>query len=302
MTLADEKRPVRLATIAVALVCATLWAGQSVAVKLAVEELPPYRVMALRFFFACLVTGSWAAVRSASLRLSTRQVPMVMVNALFLYTQIGLYTVGTHSTTSVHSIVIISAFPFFAAVACHYFLPGFPFDLRTLFGLAIAFSGVVVVFSDRLELKDLPEALHGTEALHGNLLILAAAAVMGAKIAYVKSLLGRIRPLQVVFWEALMALPLFLLTSFWFEGRLPWEFPAQAMLAVAYQGCVVSGVAFLLWTTLLARHAPNDVTVFRLATPILGVLLGWLILAEPITPYLTTGGLLLVTGIYWVTR
>jgi len=294
-SLTYEKQPVTLATVGMALSCATLWAGQSVAVKLAVEHLPPYRVMALRFLFACFVTGGWAVFRKRTLRLTRSQVRMVIVNALFLFTQVGLYTIGTSWTTSVHSIVIVSSFPFFAALACHYFLPGFPFNLRTMFGLAAAFLGVVVVFASRYTEPDVGN-------LPGDLLVLAAAACVGCKIAYVKSLLRTISPLQLVFWEAATAILLFLLTSVMLESDQPWSFSVSAVMAILYQGCAVSGIAFLLWATLLSRHSPNDVTIFRLATPMLGMLLGWLILSEPVTPYIIVGGILLAGGICWVTR
>lgn len=288
-----RKEPVTATTAALALFCATLWAGQSVAVKVALKDLPPYMVMCLRIALCCLFVGTWARFRGQRLRISRRQFGLILINSAILYTQIGLYTFGTDMTTSVRSILIINSFPFFTAIACHYFLPGFPFTWRTISGMFIAFAGLVVVFGDRL---------YSSGETFGDMLVLAAAMVIGAKIAFAKALLRTFHPVQLVFWGALCATPLFLALSLLFDEIALEAFTPLAVGAVLYQGIAVSGLAVLTWGYLLARHSPTDLTVFRLATPLLGVLLGWLILSEEITPYVIVGALLLVTGCYRVTK
>jgi drug/metabolite transporter (DMT)-like permease len=292
---AYKRHRVTFGVAALALTCSALWAGQSVAVKLSVPPMLPYQVMTLRFLMAAVVTGGFALVTRQTLRINRWQAWMVLVNAILLFTQIGLFTVGTSLTTSVRSAVIVNSFPFFAALACHYFLPGFSFTWKTIVGLALAFAGVISVFAGELNWTS-------ARGMNGDLMILGAAAVMGAKVACIKSLLGKIGPLQVVFWEVVIALSMFFSVSVLFEGLQNWVATPQSILAVTYQGVAVSGIAFLLWSIVLSRHSPNEVTVFRMATPILGVLLGWVILDEPVTPHLLLGGALLVAGIYYATK
>ena len=79
-----DRRFVAMPAVGSAMVCAVLWGGQSVAVKMAVAELPAYHVMTLRFLLACLVLDGWAVVGRQSLRLALRQLPMVFAGALLL--------------------------------------------------------------------------------------------------------------------------------------------------------------------------------------------------------------------------
>jgi len=284
-------------TAVFALICAALWAGQAVAVKLAVEVTPPYQVMALRFVLSILTVGLFALVTWQSVVLPRRHIWWVLASAGFVFVQIGLFTVGAKHTSSVHSIVIISSFPFFTALFCYVAPPRIATSRQTLSASILAFAGVLAVFAGELTWA-------GPADLTGDLMVLASAAVMGARIALIKSALGVIGPLKVVFWEAVVALPLFAATSYLVERPPwpPWPTDAVSLAAIAYQGIAVSGVAFLLWNILLSRHSPNDITVFRLATPVMGVGLGWLILDEPLTPHLLLGAALLIVGMYRVMR
>jgi drug/metabolite transporter (DMT)-like permease len=290
-----SRQPLTAGSVVLALVCAALWAGQSVAVKVAVDRLPPYRVVTIRLAAAALFLLLIAVVRGTDLRLSRRQAAWVGGNAAFLLVQLGLYTLGTGWTNSVHSIVLINTFPLFAALACHWFLPGFPLDWRSTAGLTAALVGVVVVVSGR------PGDAERVGHWHGDLVVLASAAVMGLKTAYAKAVLGEVRPLPAVLWTAVFALPACLAVSLLFEGP-QWPRRAETWAALVYQGLAVSGLAFLLWNVVLSRHAPNDVTVFRMLTPPLGIVLGWAVLGDLLTWRVWVGGGLVAAATVFVSR
>jgi len=290
-----RKRPVGMLTTLMALSCSLLWAGQSVAVKIAVNEMPPFLVMGLRFLLALITISLVAFVLRIPLRVERRWLPWLLGHAVLLCIQTTLYTLGTDATQSVNSIVIINSFPFFTAIICHYCLPDFPFTWRAISGLVLAFTGLLVVFAPGL-------IENGLGNRWGDWLVLSAAVMMGVKITYVKSLLRHVSPIPVVFWTAVCAAPMLLLTSYALGEFASVEWHAQAITAIAYQGMAVSAVAVLMWTTLLSWHAPNDVTVFRMATPLLGMALGWLILKEPVSGSLIVGAVLIALGVYRVTR
>lgn len=294
-----RKHPVATGTAMLATLCAVLWGGQSVAVKISQGGFAGqggfevFQVISLRFLLSALLTAGVALLWGLPLRVSGRQFRLAAVNALFVFTQISLYTAGTFHTSSVHSIVIISTFPFFTALWCHYLLPGFPLNMRVFMGLLLAFAGVVFV---SLDLQNAELA-----SLGGDVLVLLAAVVMGAKITYMKTTLARLRPTQLVFWESMAALPIFIVVSLLRE-ELPHSVSLPALGGVAYQGVLVSGVAFLIWNFVLSRHSPNEVTVFRLASPLVGMLLGWLLLNEQVSWHLLAGGAMIVVGIWRVTK
>ena len=267
-----------------------LWGGNSVAIKLAAVAFPPCRMAAYRFALGCLLTGVFARATGIDLRLTRDQVWMVLVNGLLTFLQIGLFTVGTTMSTSVHSVILVNVYPFFTTLSIYFLLPDLPLTRAKLVGLAVAFVGVVVMFGDHLGIPD-------ERQFAGDLLLVVSAAILGFKFTFVKTLLGRISAFRLVFWEGIAAVPLFLAASWWFEGPAGGGLTVAAVLAVFYQGWAVSSIAFVVWMLLLTRHAPDDLAAFSFTTPLFGTLFGCLALGDPLTPFLLAGGALIVLGI-----
>lgn len=283
-------------SILLLLVCVILWAGQAVAAKVATNHLPPFQIMSLRFMMPIVCLGIISRWQGASLAVPPRMLPSILVNGSFLCLQISLFTIGTSLTSSAHSVVLIHSFPFFAALACHLFLPGLTLRPQFLAGFLIAFLGLVVVMSDSGEL------LADSNWL-GDLLVVGAAATMGAKIALVKSMLARTTPRVMVFWECVTALPPVLILSLLRENIDVGEYMnLSVVIALLYQGVAVSTIAFLAWTRLLKMHDPGQLLVYRLLTPIVGVFLGWLLLGDQLTLLLGIGTALVISGVFFVSQ
>lgn len=76
----------------------------------------------------------------------------------------------------------------------------------------------------------------------------------------------------------------------------------QAWLAWGYLVIFGSVIAFTSFVTALQILPTRLVTTYSYVNPVIAVLLGWLILSEPITSWTIAGGVLVligVTGIYW---
>lgn len=278
-----------------ALGCCALWGANSAAVKFASPVVPPFFMAGLRFSIGFLATGLALKMARRPLDLGASQRPLVAINALFLFVQIGLFHWGTSLTSSIHSVILVNTFPFFTAIASHYWLPSYRLTWRQTAGLLTAFVGVLTMFGDHLTL---PRA----EQIVGDLILIVSAGFLGTKLVYVKSIVDRIDAGRIVFWEAVLSAPLFFLTSFLVEGVHRWTVTPTAFAAIVYQGAGVSGVAFLTWTMLLSRHSPNELSAFSFATPLFGVVAGSVFLSEPITGFLVAGGLMVAWGIGQVNR
>ena len=198
----ESGRQHRLAPTAVmgTLLCAALWGGQSVAVKLAVASVPPFLMMSGRTVVACAFAFFWAKVTHHRLRLSWGEMGLVLANCMLLYTQIGLFSIGTSLTESVRSIVLINSFPVFTALVCLIFIAGNTLGLRHIAGLAAAILGIFLVFANRFGGWDL-------SVWQGDILVLMAAAVMGTQVVFFKAILRRLHPSQTVFWGSCWRVP-----------------------------------------------------------------------------------------------
>lgn len=98
------------------------------------------------------------------------------------------------------------------------------------------------------------------------------------------------------------SLPAFLIGALIFEEPLLQPVGTEAILAVLYQGAVVAGLCFIVWTTLLKTISPGLLSMFAFSTPIFGVILSAWIYAEAITPRLMFGVVAVTAGIIIATR
>lgn len=80
------------------------------------------------------------------------------------------------------------------------------------------------------------------------------------------------------------------------------------LLSLGYQVFVLSFVAFLLWFWLLRHYQASRIGVLSFMTPLFGVLLGAVLLHEPVEPGFVSGavlvvaGLVIVSGYSWISQ
>ncbi|WP_153556720.1 DMT family transporter [Roseimaritima sediminicola] len=292
--------PLTATSLCLVLLCASIWGGQAVAAKVAVDVYPATLVLAWRLLLSLPVLWLASYWSRWSLRLSVRQSGLVLVNTAMVLLQIGLFLVGTEATSSARSIVIINTFPLFAALAGAKLTSDARLTKRQWTGLLVAMAGLQFVLLPRAIAASMTGENTGT--LWGDGLVLLAAILVGVKIAYLRRILAELNPLQSVFWSSLFGGVACLAASLLRSDLSALQFVPTAIAGIVYQGTVVSGIAVLTWTYLLSQHPLNKLTVFRLATPPIGLFASWLLLGEPLSASLIAGTLLIITGIHQVNR
>ena len=128
-------------------------------------------------------------------------------------------------------------------------------------------------------------------------MVLGSAVLLGARLIFMKSLTQNVHPGKVLLWQAAFGVPAFLLLSFFFEGSWDYRITGHVIAAVLYQGLVVAGLCFIIQTTLFRRYAASRLAAFGFITPVSGVLLSNLLLAEPITLAIVASLILVAAGI-----
>ena len=112
-----------------------------------------------------------------------------------------------------------------------------------------------------------------------------------------KRLVHGFHPFKILYWQALLSLPVFAVLSLSFESEAAYHLTLPVLGAVLYQGVVVAGFCFVLWIFLLQRYSASRLGVFGFATPILGVLLSVLLVGDTLSPMLMAGTVLAAVGI-----
>lgn len=287
-TLLNERLTIQAGSLA--LMAAILWGGMNVAIKVALIGIPPLALAGIRFVIGVMVVLIWTLMIRVPLKLEPGETRGLFQLALLFVAQIGMLNIGTHFTLASRSTVLISTNPFFTALFAHIFLTGDRLSLLKVVGMTFSFLGVVVIFAESIAIRDF-------QYLSGDLMVLSAGMLLGLRLVYIKRLTQGMHPGKLLIWQSSLSIPIFLLLSLIFERNFSYAITPAVVLAVLYQGLIVAGFCFILWTMLLRRFMASRLGVFHFVTPVFGVLFSHLFLGETVSYGLVASMLLVGVGI-----
>lgn len=280
----------------VAILVSTLWGGNVVALKLGLLTIPPIWSAFWRMVVGALVVGAWALSQRISLRPQTGETGILLALGTLFTVQISCLNFGVNMTSAAYGVVLLNSYPIFANIGAHFFVPGDRLSGRRTVGLAMAFGGVCLVFLGR------PEGGIAANPIWGNIIVIASAALLGSRVVFTQRIVQSMEPVRPVFWQMAISIPVFFLIAALTEEPTIRPMNWQAAAAVTYQGAVIAGLCFVVWTLLLKRHSPGALSMFGFIAPLVGVILSAVLFGEQITPRLWSGVMLVVIGIALFTR
>ena len=128
-------------------------------------------------------------------------------------------------------------------------------------------------------------------------IVIGAYAAAQASIL-VKAKAGAIHPASLLFCQMLCGLPAIIVYSLVVEGNpLSYHWTWRAVGCVLYLTVAGTITAFWLYYWLLGRVESTKAMMISLVTPLLAVLIGWIVLGESLPPQTGLGGLLIIGSI-----
>lgn len=278
--------------------CCFLWGLNQVAAKVAIAEVPPLAQAALRSLGGAALVALWARGRGIALFGRDGSLPGGLLAGLLFAAEFGCIFVGLQYTTASRMAVFIYISPFVVAL-------GMPFIARSerlnplqLAGLAIAFGGVAWGFAEGFSR---PAA--GERQWLGDALGVAAGVLWGATTLAIRgSRLASASAEKTLLYQ--LAVSGIALGAAALLAGQPWA-PALSPLTWAslfFQIVVVTFASYLLWFWLVRHYPATRLASFTLLTPVFGLLLGALLLGEPVTPRLLVALAAVAAGIVIVNR
>jgi drug/metabolite transporter (DMT)-like permease len=282
--------PERLDARAVCLVVllTAIWGGSFTFVKLGLRDLPVFGSVGLRMVVAAVILAAYSRWAAIPFWYSGRHMGYLLASAAaFAWGQSLLY-VGLTMTTAGRGSIFFNTQPCFTLLLLPLFVREETFTARKLVGTTVAFSGVVLLFLEKL-------GGGGPRAVLGDALTLIATLGWSANNIITKRVSGQVHPASLILWSSLGALPVTLGLSLWLERGQPWRFTPTAVLSVLYLGGVAAAFSFVMFAWLIQRYSAVRVNAFVFLSPVFGVLIGWALLGEPVS-WSQLGGALLVAG------
>ena len=134
----------------------------------------------------------------------------------------------------------------------------------------------------------------------GDLIVLGAVLLWGLYSVLGRRVMRQRSALSATAFSAFVGLPLLLFAAAWEMRTFAIDFSPKLLLAVLYIGIVPTVIGFLSWNAGVRRLGPSGAMVSYNTLPLYGVLLGYLLLGEPIGWSHLLGGALIVGGGLWV--
>ena len=258
-----------------------VWGSTYLGIKLAVDTMPPFVMAALRFVPAGLLLAGAVALRHrATIRRPTLAElrDTAIVGGFLMLGGMGLVAWGEQTIPSGIAALLIGLMPVWLAVFARVFL-GERLPAMVVVGIGVGLAGVAILAWPAGGVGDLEPA--GLLALIGSPMFWAAGSLYSARRA--------VMPEPALFATGLQMLlgGLILVVASLASGELEgfdWAtVSTTSWLGVLYLLTVGSLVGYTTYAWLLTVAPLPRIATYAYVNPVVAVLLGWLVLDEPLT-------------------
>ncbi len=273
-----------------------VWGSTYLAIRFAIETIPPLTMAGVRYVTAGLILTGWAAAKGAGRPSAAHLKTAFVVGGLLLLCGNGGVVWAEQRIPSGLAALLIAIEPLWIVLLMAVTGEAKPSG-RGIAGVALGLLGVVLLVG--------PEKLGGerVDLLGAAVLVLAALAWAAG------SLWGRRAPrpaspllgtgIQMLAGGGLLLLA-GLMAGEW--GRLaPAGVTARSALSLLYLVVFGSLLGYTTYVWLLSVASPSRVSTYAFVNPVIAVVLGWLVAEEPLSPRIALAGAVIVGAVVLIT-
>ena len=271
-------------------VLSALWGSSYLFIKVALEDdMSPTLIVCVRTALAALVLLPVAAYLGALAGVRERLAPLFVLGLIQVTGPFMLITIGEQEISSSLTGILVAGAPIFT------FLLAFALEGEeratplSLAGVALGIAGVALLLG--------VDAPGGTAALVGGLLVVLATTGYAVGAWYLKRRVPGVQPVGAVATtcaaSALMTLPIAL---FFVPDHVPSLAASGSLVALGVGG---TGIAFVLFYSLVASDGPRTTSLVAYVAPGFSVAYGVVLLDESFG-VMTLAGLVLIVGGSWL--
>ncbi len=293
----DRRAHLDSRAVVLLLACCLLWGLQQIVAKATLPSMPPMAQAAVRSLVAAAAVWAWSAWRGIPLFQRDGTGAAGLLAGLRFAGEFLCIYVGLGYTTASRLVVLLYLSPFVVAA-------GMPFISRAerlaplqVGGLVLGFGAVVVAFSEGWG------AAGQGQRWVGDLLAVLAAVLWGATTLAIRATrLASASAEKTLFYQlAVSAIALGVASPLAGE-TWPARWGAALWGSLFFQSIVVAFASYLVWFWLVRHYPATRLASFTFLTPLFGLLFGWLLLGETVTPRLVAALAGVATGIWLVNR
>ena len=277
---------------------AVFWSGAFICGRIVADQIEPFSVAALRFFFAAFLLGVvFIAAKWKIPRLSGRQILWILTLGFFsVFAYNALFFTGFKTVTASGGALIIAATPAVVAIGAAVFFRE-RLNLKKILGIAASLKGALLVISSGNFAGVLTDGIgFGELCFVGCVLCWTAYSLVGRRLVDEFS-----APTMVLLSMTAGALMLFVPAVF--AEDLPsqiGEFNSAVWLSVLFMAVFSSVLAFIWYYQGIREIGATRASNFINLVPLSAAGLGYFLLDETLSPPQILGGALIIVGVWLV--
>jgi drug/metabolite transporter (DMT)-like permease len=272
------------------------WAGTFISTRVAAQVLGPFTGASFRYSIALIFLLPMALQQNRQLfSVRWKQLPLLLLlgfSGIFAYNY--FFFKGLKTVPASRGALLVALNPIFVMLMSAVIYQE-RITLRKAVGIIISLAGVIVVISR----GRVTELMGGLET--GDLFMLGCPLTWAVYTMAGKPVLKYTTPLQASAWASLSGLIMLLLFSsgetYSFSNISP-----KVWLALAYLGIVGTVIAFVWYYDGIKKIGPMRTAIFTNLVPVFAVLLSVIVLREQVSWYTWAGGILVIGGVWLVTK
>ncbi len=274
-----------------------IWGSTYLAIKYALEAIPPFIMMGTRSLAAGLILYLWSHTRGDEKVKKENVIPIVIIGILFFLVGHGLLAWGQQRIASGFAALLVASEPLCIAVIEAFLVRDDKAASRTIIGLICGFLGISILLAPGQEL-----GAHDVDFLSAFAILLGTLSwSLGAVYSRVAKLPKA--PALAAGLELLVGGFLLVICGlFMGEGsRLQIDaLSLRSILGLVYLIVFGSVVAFTAYVWLLSFTSATRVATHTYVNPVIAVFLGWAVAGEPMSLQTFVATIIIVISVYLV--
>lgn len=268
-----------------------LWGGSFLSIRLALDEIPTFTVVAFRVLGAAVVLWLYVlATRQRLPRGSRVWIGLIVMGLFNNAVPFSLITWGEHHIPTGLTSILNASTAIFGTLVAAIFLKDERLSPRKIIGIALGFAGVATAMG----LQNLARL---------DLTSLAQLALMGSSLSYAVSntwarvMLRDVPPVVAAAGMLTCSSAVMVPVALVVDGVPDFAYSSGALMAVGYLSVFATAIAYILVYNIIALAGAANTSVATLLVAPVAILLGAIVLGESLRPAAYAGFALLAAGL-----
>jgi drug/metabolite transporter (DMT)-like permease len=273
---------------------ALIWASAFFNIKIATYSFGPLTIAFLRILFGAFPVILLCFFKKIKIEaFSEDWYWFASIGIINLVIPFFLIAYGVQKVQSNLAAILMASTPLSATILAHFFTKNEKINLTKSLGVLLGFSGIVFLFSDNV-------LINKTNFISALLILCGSTfyVIGGLLTLKISNKKNENVTASILIWGSIILFPI----SMFIEQ--PWNLSPRldSTLSLIYLGVFSTGIAWLLRFYILKNNGLVFQSQVAYLIPIFGVILGFLILNEAITPKVIISLIAVVIGIYIVKK